>query len=109
MAALEVLHFLDGVAAGQRRRDMVLASAVSSGVITAVQAWPEYFDVPGDSGDFPARDADMSEFELERATPESFAADMDALVRASQRITIREDEPPPFPVLGNILPDPEWP
>jgi hypothetical protein len=49
----------------------------------------------------------MSGFELEAATPESFAADMSALVRASQHVTIREDEPPPFPVLG--LPDPEWP
>jgi hypothetical protein len=109
VAALEILHFLDGLAEGQRRRDMVLSSAVASGVITAVQAWPEYFNMPGSSGAFPSRDADMSEFELERATPESFEADMDALVRASQRITIREDELPPFPVLGSVLPDPEWP
>jgi hypothetical protein len=86
---------------------MVLSSAVASGIITAVQAWPEYFEAPGASGAFPSRDADMSGFELEAATPESFAADMSALVRASQHVTIREDEPPPFPVLG--LPDPEWP
>lgn len=90
---------------------MVLASAVSSRVISAVQAWPEYFDEPGaDTGAFPSRDADMSGFELERATPESFAADMAALVRASEQVTIREDEPPLFPQFpAGDLPDIEWP
>jgi hypothetical protein len=88
---------------------MVLASAVASGVITAVQAWPEYFDLPeGDTGAFPSKDADMSGFELERATPESVLADMAALVQASQQITIREEDPPPFPVFP-AEPDPEWP
>jgi hypothetical protein len=85
---------------------MVLASAVSSGVITAMQAWPEYFDLPDDGG-FPSVGADMTGFELEPATPESFAADMEALVRASQQISIREDDPPPFPQFPD-LPDPEW-
>lgn len=101
-----MLHFLDGLAEGRRRKDMVLSSAVASGVITAVQAWPEYFEVPDAGGAFPSRDADMSGFELERATPESVAADIEAMVRASQHVTLREDEPPPFPAIA--LPDIEW-
>lgn len=90
---------------------MVLSSAVSSGVISAIQAWPEYFDgPPDDGGAFPSKDADMAGFTLERATPESFAADMAALVRASEQITIREEEPPPFPQFPpGDLPDPLWP
>lgn len=90
---------------------MVLSSAVSSGVISAVQAWPEYFEgSPGDGGAFPSKDADMSAFELERATPESFAADMQALVRASEQVTLREEEPLPFPQFPpGDLPDPLWP
>ena len=90
---------------------MVLAAAVSSGVVTAVQAWPEFFDVPGDQGDsgaFPSTDADLSDFEVEHATPESFAADMEALVRASQHITIREEAAPEPPSLPGGLPDTEW-
>lgn len=108
-AALEILLFLDGVEASRRRRDMVLSAAVSSGLITPVQAWPEYF--PGDEGDtsaFPSTDADMTSFRLEDATPESFEADMEALVRASERITLREDALPEFPSLPAGLPDTEW-
>lgn len=90
---------------------MIFSSAVASGIITAVQAWPDFFGSPGegDQGAFPSTDADMSGFELERATPESFAADMDALVRASQQVTLREDDPPPFPQLDAGFPDPAWP
>jgi hypothetical protein len=88
---------------------MVLSSAVASGVITAVQAWPEYFDVPGqDESSFPSTGADMSGFELEDATPESFESDMEAMVRASGQITIREEDPPPYPYLPGGLPDAEW-
>ena len=107
---MEVLHFLDGLEATRRRRDMVFSSAVASGVITAVQAWPDFFDVPdeGDPGAFPATDADMSGFELEPATPESFIADMEALVRSSQRVSLREDEEPDFPQLSASLPHHEW-
>lgn len=86
---------------------MVLSAAVSSGVITPVQAWPEFF--PGDEGTpeaFPSTSADMDGFELETATPESFARDMELLVAANQKITVREEEPPPFPRLP--LPDTEW-
>jgi len=92
---------------------MVLSAAVSSGVISAVQAWPEFFG-PGeeDDGAFPATGADMSGFELEEATPESYAADMSALIAASSKITVREEEPPLFPRLpGPQPPDllhPEW-
>lgn len=36
----------------------------------------------------------MSAFTLEKATPESFAADMAALVAASSQVVIREPSPP---------------
>jgi hypothetical protein len=87
---------------------MVLSAAVASGVVTAVDAWPEFFDGPdqGDPGAFPSTDADMSAFQIEEATPESFAADIEAMVRASQQVTVREEEPPQFPQFG--LPDAEW-
>lgn len=89
---------------------MVLSSAVASGVISAVQAWPEFFDVPdeGDPGAFPSTRADMSGFVLEQATPESFADDIERLVRASQQVTLREDSPPSLPQLPGVYPDTEW-
>jgi hypothetical protein len=87
---------------------MVLSAAVSSGVITAMQAWPEYFgDGEGDQ-EFPSTGSDTSAFQLEEATPESFAADIEAMVAASQQVTIREEDPPPFPLLPPGLPDTEW-
>lgn len=80
-----------------------------------MQAWPEFFPEPdqGDPGAFPATDADMSAFRLEEATPESFAADMAALVAASQRVVIREEpEPLRRPVIPEdghrYVPDLEW-
>jgi hypothetical protein len=112
LAALDVLYFLDGLEASRSRRDMVLYSAVSSGVITAVKAWPEFFDgiqaAPDDDA-FPSADADLSEFELEEATPESFARDLDlmAAIAANQHLTVREEAPPPLPRLPG-LPDTEW-
>jgi len=108
---MEILHFLDNLTANRERRDMVLASAVSSGVITAMQAWPEYFEDFEDDGDgsFPATGSDMSAFQLEEATPESFAADLESIVRASRQITVREPPPPEFPGLASgQLPDTEW-
>jgi hypothetical protein len=107
--ALEILHFLDGVAEDRRRRDMVLEAAVSSGVITAMTAWPEFFAQGGEGspGAFPAVDADMTEFELEEATPESFAADLDAILAANKRVTVRESEPPVFQPTGYV-PHTEW-
>jgi hypothetical protein len=107
--ALDILHFLDGAAEDRRRRDMVLSSAVSSGVISAVMAWPEFFATGADGtpGAFPSTGADMTEFELEEATPESFAADMDALLAANRRITVRESDAPVFQPAGHI-PHPEW-
>lgn len=54
-------------------------------MITAVQAWPSFFGEPQDDGRQPG-------FALERATPESFAADMAALVQSSSRVTLREPQ-----------------
>jgi len=93
---------------------MILSSAVASGIITAVQAWPDFFGVnPGDPGVFPGRGADTSGFTLERATPESFAADMAALVRSSSTVTLREPPPQqPVPLPQDpghsYVPDTEW-
>jgi hypothetical protein len=93
---------------------MILSSAVSSGIITAVQAWPDFFGAdPGDPDIFPGQGTDTSGFTLERATPESFAADMAALVQSSSTVTLREPSPqqaspvPPDPVHAYV-PDPEW-
>jgi hypothetical protein len=107
--ALEILHFLDGVAEDRRRRDMVLEAAVSSGIVSAIVAWPEFFDdaAKRDSGAFPSKDADMTEFELEEATPESFAADLDALLAANRQVTVREADAPVFQPTGYV-PHTEW-
>lgn len=65
------------------------------GMLTPQQAWPEFFaPAEGDAAVFPSTDSDMSAFTLERATPESFAADMAALVAASSQVVIREPAPP---------------
>ena len=82
-------------------------------MITPVEAWPEFFDGLTDEGDpdaFPATDADMSGFELEEATPDSFARDMALLeaLEANQQLTIREEDPPPFPRLPGAPDDLEW-
>lgn len=85
---------------------MVLAAAVSSGIVTAMQAWPEFFDAQPDSGAFPSAGSDMSGFTLEKASPESFAADMAALVRSSSQVTLRE--PGPDAPGHQYVPDAEW-
>ncbi len=106
--ALEILHFLDGVAENRRRRDMVLSAAVSCGIMSAPTAWPEFFaGTGGTPGAFPAVGADMTEFELEEATPESFAADLDAILAANSRVTVREADKPVFQPTGYV-PHPEW-
>jgi hypothetical protein len=77
---------------------------VSCGAVTAVQAWPSFFGVPGE-------EAPPAGLTLEKATPESFAADMAALVRNSSQVTLRE---PPAPAVAqappghSYVPDPEW-
>ena len=91
---------------------MLLSASVAAGIIPPTRAWPESFDGLADQGDpgaFPATDADMSDFQLEDATPDSFMRDMDLLeaISANQHLVIREEDPPPFPRLG-VLPDPEW-
>ena len=105
-----MLHFLDNLLANRARRDMVLSAAVSSGVITAVQAWPEYFEGMDGEGDpaFPSTDADMAGFQLEEATPETFARDIEAMVAAQSQVTVREEPEPDFPGLPYGLPDTEW-
>lgn len=111
-AALEILSFLDGLEDNRRRRDMVLSSAVASGVVTAVQAWPEFFDEPdqGTPDAFPSTDADMSAFQMEDATTDSFARDMALLeaLEANKQISIREEDPPQFPRIPGVPDHLEW-
>jgi hypothetical protein len=106
MLGVEILHFLDGVAEDRRRRDMVLSASVAAGVVPVQVAWPEYFP-DADGGAFPSKDADMSGFQLEDATPQSFLADMDAILAANRRVTVRESEPPAFQPSG-YAPHTEW-
>jgi hypothetical protein len=88
---------------------MVLEVAVSSGVISALTAWPEFFatGAGGTPGAFPSTGSDMTDFELEEATPESFAADLDALLAANKQVTVREADAPVFRPAGYI-PHTEW-
>lgn len=76
-------------------------------MVTAPQAWPDFFPAAGDEGAFPSGDADTSGFVLEKATPESFAADMAALVEANRRVTVREPAAGPPPG-HEYVPDAEW-
>jgi hypothetical protein len=80
---------------------------VIRGLITPQRAWPEFF-LPdeGDDAVFPSTESDMSAFTLEKATPESFAADMAALVAASSQVVIRE--PSLQPGDRDHVPDTEW-
>lgn len=87
---------------------MILSSAVASGIVTAVQAWPDFFgEEPAAAG----AGTDTAGFTLERATPASFAADMEAMVRASSQVVLREPpEPQPVPAgpQHSYVPDAEW-
>lgn len=85
-----------------------MSSAVSAGIITPLQAWPDFFgEDEGTPGAFPSTDADMTGFVVEEATPASFEQDMDALIRASEQVTIREQPGPERPQFS-AYPDPEW-
>lgn len=68
-----------------------------------MQAWPDFF---GPDPGAPAGKPGEGELALERATPESFAADMAALVQSSSRVTLREPVPPE--PQHAYVPDPEW-
>lgn len=88
---------------------MVLLAAVSAGAVTVVQAWPEFF---GEDPGGPAEDPGAGGFTLEQATPESFAADMAALVASSKRVVLREGQQAPVPAPQEqphqYVPDAEW-
>lgn len=75
-----------------------------------MQAWPAFFGFdPDDPSLFPSTGSDTSGFTLEHATPQSFADDMNALVRSSSRVVIREPEAAPVPAGGHqYVPDTEW-
>jgi hypothetical protein len=119
--------YLDGQEARRRRLedrlDAARAALVTSGRIDIKTAWPEFFgttpgaagpgkdDEPGVSQEvaetaFPSTDADMSDFEWERPTPESFRADMDALLERNQHISVPEEPHTSVPVKTST--DLEW-
>jgi hypothetical protein len=100
-AALEILYYLDGIARQDQARESALRAVVSAGKYPPEEAWPQWFALPPpaepEEAVFPDVNADMSEFQWERPTEESFAADLAALVAASPSITIREEPPPAAP------------
>lgn len=79
-------------------------------------AWPEFYGTAeGEETAFPGTGTDMSGFVLEEATPQSFLADLDAIVAANQRVTLREEAVPlpefaprPDRPAVPVLPHPEW-
>jgi len=72
-------------------------------------AWPEFFASQDDNA-VPAADADMSGFEWEHPTPESFEKDLAAVMASSEHVGLRE--PPDMPQPSErppLLPaDLEW-
>jgi hypothetical protein len=101
------------------RADRVRAAAVASGRADLRAAWPEFFAAavpegpqePGVAPEvaetaFPSTDADMSDFQWERPTPESFQGDMDALLAANEHVSVGED--PEIQMPGQPSPDLEW-
>ena len=63
---------------------------------TAKEAWPEFF---GDPSSFvPKTDSDLSDFQWEPPTPESYAQDLQAIMAGSERISLREEPVPDLAV-----------
>jgi hypothetical protein len=102
------------------RADRVRAAAVVSGRADLRTAWPEFFsavpEVPGEGPEvdpevaetaFPSTDADMSDFQWERPTPESFQSDMDALLAANEHVGVGEGPEMEMPAGPSL--DLEWP
>jgi hypothetical protein len=87
----------------------VLSSAVGSGLATVFDVWPEVFGLEPPGTDEPEAGPG---FVLEKATPQSFAADMASLIAANQQVTIREPVPQrtaPAPEPEHTyVPDIEW-
>lgn len=93
--------------AARREQENARLAAVLLGEVKLLDAWPDYFRPPEEQS-FPAVGADMTEFEWEEATPESYQSDLDALLAASEHISVPEE---PDPVSGPALPPPgdlEW-
>ena len=99
--------------------DRVKVAAVGAGQMNLKGAWPEYFGrepQPGgepvmegtEDGEiaFPSADADMSGFEWEDVTPESYTSDMDRLLELNQHVSVREDQEGPAAPLP--VQDTEW-
>lgn len=105
------------------RLDAIRTALVSSRQLDLKAAWPEFFgpaipDTADEDEDetgvapetaetaFPATDADMSEFQWERPTPESYQNDMDALMTLNQHISVPEETHISAPV--KVSTDLEW-
>ena len=81
---------------------------MAAGAVRPEAAWPQWFTSPDDMA-FPQKGADMSEFSWEHPTPESYQADLDAMLAGGQSVSVREppapDPAPPPPLASSSL---EW-
>ena len=122
---LQILVYLDGQAEKRSRRDTANAAAVIVDALRKIEtsgpdrdgtgigislrdAWPEFFQSEEDLA-FPTVGADMSDFEWETPTPESYERDMKLMgaLEDNERISVREEpgEPAIVSVSGTDL---EW-
>jgi len=106
VAAVEILYFTDGQKAQAERIERAKAAAVAGGYLAPAKAWPEFFGTP-DTGAFPSSGADMTDFEWETPTPQSFEADLDAVLAASERVVLSEPSHPDSPPPATPLPSPD--
>lgn len=67
---------------------------VASNSLEPAVAWPDYVVTP-EALAFPSKEAEMDGFHWEEATPESFQADLDAMLASSEHISTREPPDPP--------------
>jgi hypothetical protein len=107
--AVEVLIFFDGQREQSRRMDLARAATVAARRMEPETAWPEFFK-DQNANAVPAAGADMSQFEWEHPTPESFQGDLDKVMAASASVKLRDGPDPviPSPSPPQTAADLEW-
>lgn len=63
---------------------------MAGGFALPQEIWPEFFRSADDMA-FPSTDADMSDFEWEEPTPESYQDDLERMLGENKKIVLRED------------------
>ena len=107
---METLIYLDGLDTqryrAEQQLDLIKAAVVAAGKIDVATAWPELTGATGEG--VPSVGADVSQFEWEDATPDSFAKDMAAIdaLTADNHVTV--PEPPEKHSVRVSVPDLEW-